>query len=77
MSISRRVARPLLASMFIAGGVDAVRDPDGKVKAAEAVTEPLTNILPILPSDTATLVRLNGMVQVGAGGLLALSLIHI
>jgi uncharacterized membrane protein YphA (DoxX/SURF4 family) len=58
--------------MFIAGGVDAVRDPDGKVKAAEAVTEPLTNILPILPSDTATLVRLNGMVQVGAGGLLAI-----
>ena len=72
MSISRRIARPLLASMFIAGGVDAVRDPDGKVKAAEAVMQPLTDILPVLPQDTATLVRLNGMVQAGAGAFLAI-----
>jgi putative oxidoreductase len=72
MSISRRIARPLLASMFIAGGVDAVRDPDGKVKAAEAVMQPLRDILPVLPQDTATLVRLNGMVQAGAGAFLAI-----
>jgi uncharacterized membrane protein YphA (DoxX/SURF4 family) len=58
--------------MFIAGGVDAVRDPNGKVKAAEAVTQPLMDILPILPQDTARLVRLNGMVQVGAGVFLAI-----
>jgi len=72
MSISRRVARPLLASMFIAGGVDAIQSPESKVKAAAAVTEPLRARFPGLPEDTATLVRLNGMVQVGAGGLLAL-----
>jgi len=72
MSISRRVARPLLASMFIAGGVDAVRDPEGKVKAAEAVTQPLRDVVPVLPQDTATLVRLNGIVQVGAGAFLAI-----
>src|SRR5277367_6807630 len=72
MSISHRIARPLLASMFIAGGLDAIQSPESKVKAAAAVTEPLKTRFPALPDDTATLVRLNGMVQVGAGGLLAL-----
>lgn len=72
MSISRRVARPLLASMFINGGIDAIRNPDDKVKAAEAVTAPASDIVPFLPRDTATLVKFNGAVQVGAGLLLAL-----
>ena len=72
MSISRRIARPLLASMFIAGGLDAIQSPESKVKAAAAVTEPLKTRFPALPEDNATLVRLNGMVQVGAGGLLAI-----
>jgi putative oxidoreductase len=58
--------------MFIAGGVDAIQSPNGKVKAAAAVTDPLKARFPMLPEDTATLVRLNGMVQVGAGSLLAL-----
>jgi putative oxidoreductase len=71
MSLSRRIARPLLASMFITGGLDAIQSPESKVKAAEAVTEPLKARFPALPQDTATLVRLNGFVQVGAGGLLA------
>jgi putative oxidoreductase len=72
MSISRRIARPMLASMFIAGGLDAIQSPEGKVKAAAAVTEPLKARFPLLPEDAATLVRLNGIVQVGAGALLAL-----
>jgi uncharacterized membrane protein YphA (DoxX/SURF4 family) len=72
MSISRRVARPLLASEFIYGGIDAVRHPESKVEAAKAVTEPLRDWIPALPEDTTALVRVNGMVQVGAGGLLAL-----
>ena len=72
MSISRRIARPLLASMFISGGVDAIQSPEGKVKSAAAVTEPLKARFAFLPEDPATLIRLNGMVQVGAGGLLAL-----
>ncbi len=63
MSISRRVARPLLASMFIAGGLDAIRNPEGKVEGAETVTEPLTDALPALPQNTTTLVRLNGFIK--------------
>jgi uncharacterized membrane protein YphA (DoxX/SURF4 family) len=72
MSISRRIARPLLASEFIYGGIDAVRHPESKVEAAKAVTEPLRDWVPALPEDITTLVRVNGMVQVGAGSLLAL-----
>ena len=72
MSISSRIARPLLASTFISGGVDAIQSPESKVKSAAAVTEPLKARFPFLPDDPATLVRLNGAVQVGAGGLLAL-----
>ena len=72
MSISRRIARPLLASMFVSGGLDAIRNPESKVERAEAVTQGLTNQVPGLPKDTVTLIKWNGMAQVAAGGLLAI-----
>jgi len=71
MTISRRVARPLMASMFIAGGLDALQHPDSKAKKAEPVALPLAEVLP-LPDDPVALVRINGAVQLGAGLLLAL-----
>jgi uncharacterized membrane protein YphA (DoxX/SURF4 family) len=71
MALTRRIARPLLASIFIAGGLDAVRDPAGKAEKAEAVTGPLRQNSPFGDVDTETLVRLNGGVQIGAGVLLA------
>lgn len=70
MSVTRLVARPMLAGMFVFGGLDAVRNPETKAPKAEGlapkVAEPLG-----LPTDPVTLVRLNGAVQVGAGLLLA------
>ena len=72
MTISRRVARPLLASIFIAGGLDAVQHPHSKAKKAERVAMPLARSLP-LPDDPVALVRINGAVQIGGGVLLALS----
>ncbi|MDX2978233.1 DoxX family protein [Streptomyces microflavus] len=76
MTVLRRVARPLLASMFVSGGYSAVRDPARLVPAAESVTDPVsTRIAPrtsLLPEDPERLVRLNGAVQLGAGVLLAL-----
>ncbi len=71
VSTSGRLARPLLASIFISSGLDAMQHPDGKVKAAEKVTGPLSERVPILPDDTATLVRVNGAVQVVGGALLS------
>jgi uncharacterized membrane protein YphA (DoxX/SURF4 family) len=71
MAFSRLAARPLLSSIFIFGGLEALRHPDNKVKAAESVTGPLSERISALPSDPRTLVRVNGAVQVGAGLLLA------
>ena len=75
-SISGRIARPLLASIFITSGLEAAQHPEGKVKAAEKVTGPLTERVAALPDDTVTLVRINGLVQVVAGALLSLGILR-
>lgn len=71
MSIVRAIARPMLASMFVIGGLDSLRRPDPKVPAAEKVVGGVTDKLPMI-SDTRQAVQANGAVQVAAGGLLAL-----
>jgi putative oxidoreductase len=77
MTLIRLIARPMLASMFVMGGLDALRHASGKVPKAEKVTEQVPTIaekvapgLPI-PTDPETLVRINGGVQVVAGLALA------
>jgi uncharacterized membrane protein YphA (DoxX/SURF4 family) len=77
MTAIRLIARPMLASMFVAGGLDAVAHPSGKVPKAEKVTDAVPTLaqklapgLPV-PTDPATLVRINGGVQVLAGLALA------
>jgi putative oxidoreductase len=72
MTVVRRLARPLLASIFISGGLDAVRNPKSKVPAAEGVALSIAEHLPYLPEDPEQLVRINGAAQVGAGVLLSL-----
>lgn len=77
MTAIRLIARPMLASMFVMGGIDSVMHAAGKVPKAGKVTEqvPLLaeKIAPNLPvpTDPATLVRINGGVQVAAGLALA------
>ena len=72
MPLSRRIARPLLASNFVVGGLDAVRSPTSKADRARSVTEPVRDQLPAAGTlDTETMVRVNGAVQVVAGVLLA------
>jgi uncharacterized membrane protein YphA (DoxX/SURF4 family) len=71
MSITRRIARPLLAGVFIAGGIDVLRNPGPRVAIAEPVTSRAASVLP-LPADTEMLVKVNAGVQVGAGLLLAI-----
>jgi uncharacterized membrane protein YphA (DoxX/SURF4 family) len=69
MALSRRIARPLLASIFVVGGWDAVLHPAGKAKKAEAVSEPLSESVGVESVDAETLVRINGAVQIGAGAI--------
>ncbi|HVF14607.1 MAG TPA: DoxX family protein [Acidimicrobiales bacterium] len=71
MPVTRRVARPMLAAMFVSGGVDQLRRPESKVAQAEKVAATVAQTLH-LPEDPVMLVRLNGAVQVGAASLLAM-----
>ena len=71
MALSRRLARPLLASIFVVGGWDALWNPEGKVKKAVAVTDPLAEKAGVESLDPAMLVRVNGAVQIAGGVLLA------
>jgi putative oxidoreductase len=81
MTPLRLIARPMLASMFVVGGIDSVTHPSGKVPRAEKVTDQVPGIaekiaariapgVPV-PTDPATVVRINGGVQVLAGLALA------
>jgi uncharacterized membrane protein YphA (DoxX/SURF4 family) len=61
----------MLAAMFVSGGIDQIRRPQAKVPQAEKIAPPLAQALH-LPEDTTALVRINGIVQVGAASLLAI-----
>ena len=71
VSLSRTIARPLLAAVFISDGWDAIRNPSGQVKQAEPVLLSIAEKVSVLPQDAETLVRMNGAVMVGAGTLMA------
>lgn len=72
MSLLRMVGRPMLASMFVAGGLHALRRPADVAPAAEPIVRPVADRVAALPDDTEQLVRLNGAVQVAGGVLLGL-----
>jgi uncharacterized membrane protein YphA (DoxX/SURF4 family) len=72
MTAVRRLARPMLAAIFLSGGLDALRNPSPKVPAAAGVAPSIAAKLPYLPEDPEQLVRINGAVQVVAGAMLAL-----
>lgn len=67
MTISRRIARPLLASIFIAEGWGSIRNPVEDTEAVEVQQSGLT----AGGVNASTVVRLNGVVQIGGGVLLA------
>ncbi|HVM18349.1 MAG TPA: DoxX family protein [Egibacteraceae bacterium] len=70
----RRLARPLLASVFVTSGVDTLRNPEPRADLAKDVAPKIAEKVPALADlDTTDLVRLNGAVQVVAGSLLAIN----
>ncbi|MDP3967519.1 MAG: DoxX family membrane protein [Nocardioides sp.] len=77
MTVTRLLARPLLASTFIVGGVHALRNADALAAKARPVTDKVAPAaakaapqVPV-PQDAKTLVRINAGVQVVAGLALA------
>ncbi|GAA0508825.1 hypothetical protein GCM10011581_19080 [Saccharopolyspora subtropica] len=72
----RRLARPMLAAIFIYGGIGSLRDVQSHAKSATPLLEkvgPIKESLPEqIPTDPETLVRIDGAVKIGAGTMLAL-----
>lgn len=76
MTVTRLIARPMIASMFVVGGFNALKNADGHADRAKKVTDRLAPTLdkvsgtvPV-PTDPKSLVRLNAAAQlVGAAGL--------
>lgn len=76
--ILRRIARPMLAAVFVSSGIDALRNPKPRMQAAEPVLEKTVNQvkdkLPNqVPTDTESLVKLNAVAQIAAGVALGLN----
>ncbi|GAA1128799.1 DoxX family protein [Nocardioides aquiterrae] len=75
MTVSRMIARPMLASIFVVGAAAALKNTSGPAEKADPVTSRLVPLarkagIP-LPEDPETLVKLNAGVQIGAGLALA------
>ncbi|CAM5235818.1 DoxX family protein [Streptomyces violaceorubidus] len=62
----------MLASMFVAGGLQSLRRPQDVAPAAEPIVRPVADRVPALPDSTEQLVRLNGAVHVVGGIMLGL-----
>jgi uncharacterized membrane protein YphA (DoxX/SURF4 family) len=77
MTITRLLARPMLATIFVVGGVNALRATEAHAAKAKKVTD---RIVPLaqraapgapIPTDAATLVRINAGAQIVAAAALA------
>jgi putative oxidoreductase len=73
MTLIRLVARPMLASTFIYGGISALQNTAALAEASKPVNDEIRDLagkiapqLPV-PSDDKTLVRLNAAVHILAG----------
>lgn len=69
MSLIRRVARPMLAAMFVVGGLDQLRNPGSKVEGARPLVTKLADVSGQEP-DVELAVRANGTAMVLGGALL-------
>lgn len=70
MSLVRRIARPMLAAMFVVGGIDSIRHPARKAEVTAPLVDAVDRVVPV-STDAETLVRANGMAMVVGGALLA------
>lgn len=77
MTLTRLLARPMLATMFVAGGINSLKNSELMAQRAKPVID---KIVPMaqkaapnapIPTDPQTLVRINAGVQILAGLALA------
>lgn len=73
----RKIARPMLASVFVYDGVDTLRNATERVEETETVLSRARSVVPsqyagYIPNDPELVARAVGGAKVGAGTLLAL-----
>lgn len=61
----------MIASLFVYGGISAIRSPQVRAKHAEPVADLIRKAAPQTRVNTTTMVRANGAIHVGAGLALA------
>ncbi len=75
MTVTRLIARPLLASAFVLGGVNALKNSGALAARAKPVTDKIVPLaqkaVPALPTDPQTLVKINAVTQIAAAAALA------
>ncbi|MFJ9344813.1 DoxX family protein [Streptomyces sp. NPDC101733] len=71
MAVLRKLARPLLAAPFIAGGLRTLRHPESIAEAAQPLAREFGKRAPALGEDAARFVRVTIAVQTAAGLLFA------
>lgn len=73
----RKLARPMLASVYVVDGVQTVLNPSSRRESAESVLTKVRAFVPsqyrfLLPSSPETAAQISGGVKAGAGTLFAL-----
>jgi putative oxidoreductase len=71
MVLLRALARPMLAVIFVTGGIEVLRKPHPRAEQAAPVIDRVRRAVPVLPADPVTLVRANAAVHMVAGAMLA------
>ncbi len=70
----RRLARPMIASIFLSGGINALRNVEGHTQMASPVAEKTASALPVnITKDPKQLVQIDAAVKIGAGTMLSLN----
>lgn len=70
MTVVRRIARPMLAAIFVSSGLDALRHPGERARVAAPLVKKLSDLPLNLPDNPELLVRANGATMVAAGAML-------
>ena len=71
MTVVRRIARPMLAAIFVTSGLDSLRHPATRAQIAAPLVKALAGPLK-LPNDPELMVRANGATMLAAGTMLGL-----
>lgn len=71
MTVVRRIARPMLAAVFVTTGLESLRHPATRAEAAAPLVKALAGPLR-LPDDPEMMIRASGATMLAAGTMLGL-----